>query len=37
MVGVAFDAQEVPAVPMGARDQRLDWVITETRALRCAA
>ena len=36
-VGVAFDAQEVPAVPMGTRDQRLDWVITETRALRCAA
>jgi 5-formyltetrahydrofolate cyclo-ligase len=37
MVGVAFDAQEVAQVPMGARDQRLDWVITETRALRCAA
>jgi 5-formyltetrahydrofolate cyclo-ligase len=37
MVGVAFDAQEIDSVPMGARDQRLDWILTEGRALRCAA
>jgi 5-formyltetrahydrofolate cyclo-ligase len=33
-VGVAFSAQEVPAVPHGAHDQRLDWVITEREAIK---
>lgn len=34
-VGVAFDAQEVDAVPVAAGDQPLDRVVTETRSLRC--
>lgn len=33
-VGVAFDAQEVDAVPHGALDSPLDWVLTPTRVLR---
>jgi 5-formyltetrahydrofolate cyclo-ligase len=35
-VGLAFDEQEAPELPMGAHDQRLDWVVTPTRAVRCA-
>ena len=34
--GIGYDAQEVGAVPTGPSDQRLDWVITETRAVRAA-
>ncbi|MBI4184425.1 MAG: 5-formyltetrahydrofolate cyclo-ligase [Proteobacteria bacterium] len=34
--GVAFAAQEVAEVPAGAGDERLDWVVTEERARRCA-
>ncbi|MGE0743742.1 MAG: 5-formyltetrahydrofolate cyclo-ligase [Rhodospirillales bacterium] len=33
-VGVAFDAQEADAVPHGALDSPLDWVLTPTRVLR---
>lgn len=33
-VGVAFAAQEIETVPHGAHDQRLDWVITESEAIR---
>ncbi len=33
-VGIAWAAQEVPAVPHDSRDQRLDWVVTERAALR---
>jgi len=35
-VGVAFDAQRVDAVPHGAGDQPLDWIVTEETALRVA-
>jgi 5-formyltetrahydrofolate cyclo-ligase len=35
-VGVAYDAQEFDAVPMGDADQRLDWVVTESRIIQCA-
>ncbi len=34
--GVAYDAQEVDRVPTTGADQKLDWVVTETRALRFA-
>ncbi|MDQ2105783.1 5-formyltetrahydrofolate cyclo-ligase [Azospirillum isscasi] len=33
-VGVAFAAQEMDAVPCGAHDERLDWILTEREALR---
>lgn len=33
-VGVAFDGQAAEDVPHGQRDQRLDWVVTERRAIR---
>lgn len=32
-VGLAFAAQEVPAVPHEPHDQRLDWVVTEREAV----
>ena len=32
-VGLAFAAQEVPAVPCGPHDRRLDWIVTEQAAL----
>jgi 5-formyltetrahydrofolate cyclo-ligase len=35
-VGLAFGAQEVPAVPLGAHDQALDWIVTPEGAVRCA-
>lgn len=34
-IGLAFDEQEVDAVPHGSHDQRLDWVLTPGRTLRC--
>ncbi|MFQ5984811.1 MAG: 5-formyltetrahydrofolate cyclo-ligase [Alphaproteobacteria bacterium] len=33
-VGMAFEAQRVDLLPHGPDDQRLDWVVTERRALR---
>jgi 5-formyltetrahydrofolate cyclo-ligase len=36
-VGVAYSGQEVPAVPRGPEDQRLDWVLTEAEAIRMGA
>ena len=33
-VGVAFAGQEVPAVPHGAGDARVDWIVTERAAFR---
>jgi 5-formyltetrahydrofolate cyclo-ligase len=35
-VGVAYDAQEIDEAPMGASDQRLNWVVTESRFIQCA-
>lgn len=32
-MGVGFDAQFVPEVPHGPSDQRLDWLLTERRAI----
>lgn len=29
VVGIAYAAQEVETVPRGARDERLDWIVTE--------
>jgi len=34
-VGLAFAAQEMPAVPREPHDQALDWVVTEREAIRC--
>ena len=36
-VGVAYAAQEAPAVPHDGADQRLDWIVTERGATRIAA
>lgn len=33
-VGVAFAAQEMPAVPVDRHDERLDWIVTERETLR---
>jgi 5-formyltetrahydrofolate cyclo-ligase len=33
-VGLAYAAQEVPAVPRDANDRRLDWIVTEAEAIR---
>ena len=33
-VGVAFAAQEVPAVPRDSTDQPLDWIVTENDVVR---
>ena len=33
-VGVAFAAQEMPAVPVDGHDERLDWIVTECQTLR---
>jgi len=32
-VGLAYAAQEVPAVPHDPTDERLDWVVTESEAI----
>lgn len=32
-VGIGFAGQRLEAVPHGPRDQRLDWVVTEQRAI----
>lgn len=34
-IGLAYDAQEVPAVPRLDFDQRLDWVLTPSGPRRC--
>ncbi len=34
-IGLAYDVQEVPAVPRLDFDQRLDWVLTPSGARRC--
>lgn len=34
-VGLAFDAQEVDAVPHLDYDERLDWILTPSGAIRC--
>ncbi len=36
-LGCAFAAQEVPAVPMGPRDIRLDAVATEREVIHCSS
>lgn len=36
-VGLAFDEQRVDAVPHLDYDERLDWVVTPSGALRCSA
>jgi 5-formyltetrahydrofolate cyclo-ligase len=33
--GVGYDAQVIDAVPATDRDERLDWAITERRAIEC--
>lgn len=32
-IGLAFDAQQVPEVPIAAYDQRLDWILTPSGPL----
>lgn len=34
-VGYAFAVQQVPEMPHGALDQRLDWIVTERAAIAC--
>ncbi len=36
-VGLAFSAQEVDSVPHDATDARLDWIVTEARAIEFEA
>ncbi len=36
-VGLAFSAQEVESVPHDATDARLDWIVTEARAIEFEA
>lgn len=36
-IGLAFEGQKLDAVPRDRHDRRLDWVVTETTVLRCAA
>jgi 5-formyltetrahydrofolate cyclo-ligase len=33
-IGIAYAGQEVPAVPRGPTDKRLDWIVTEAEAIR---
>lgn len=35
-IGIAYGAQEIAAVPDEPHDQRLDWIVTEAEAIRCA-
>ena len=35
-VGLAYAVQEIPVVPRAEHDMRLDWVMTEREAIRCA-
>lgn len=35
-IGLAYGAQEIPAVPRDAFDQRLDWIVTDSQAIRVA-
>ena len=37
VVAIGYDLQICPAVPTTANDEPVDWVISENRALRCAA
>lgn len=32
-IGIAYSAQEVVRVPVGAHDERLDWIVTEREAI----
>ncbi len=34
-VGVGYQAQRVDEVPSGDGDEKLDWIVTEERAIRC--
>jgi len=34
-VGVGYQAQWVAEIPSGDNDQKLDWIVTEERAIRC--
>jgi 5-formyltetrahydrofolate cyclo-ligase len=34
VIGIGLDLQEVPQVPVEPRDQHLDWIVTETRAIK---
>ncbi len=34
-VGVGYEAQLVETVPSGDDDEKLDWIVTEERAIRC--
>ena len=36
-VGCAFEGQRIDAVPVNATDQRLDWLVTESRAIQIFA
>ncbi len=37
VVAIGYDVQIRPGVPADTGDQRVDWVLSETRAVRCAA
>lgn len=34
-VGIAYDEQQLAKVPMDHYDQRMDWIVTPTRVIRC--
>jgi 5-formyltetrahydrofolate cyclo-ligase len=35
-VGITYDVCLADALPLGAHDQRMDWVMTPSQAIRCA-
>jgi 5-formyltetrahydrofolate cyclo-ligase len=35
-IGIAYDAQQIDRAPMAEYDQKLDWIVTERRVIRCA-
>ena len=37
VIAIGYDVQIRKAVPAGAGDQRVDWVLSEVRTLRCGA
>jgi 5-formyltetrahydrofolate cyclo-ligase len=35
LIGICFDFQVVPRCPTAAQDVGVDWLVTESRVLRC--
>ena len=35
-VALAYELQVVPEIPAGPDDERVDWIVTEERLVRCS-